>query len=545
MSEAPAIFPKLLVVDNAELAEIAKLGLPAFTPVVIPEQPESLLGFDVVFWPTNTPKNKQRAAQYAEWLLKHQVENDHVRIQIVKPPKFAGPGWSIEHIATDHEQLQTIVSGAKDVYFQTEPERGKPLPALSIVEDAPAIPFSTIKTLESVGVSMSNGKPVMDIDNVARVLRADQFLEKFTYDTFHSRIFTTYFGPRRPMTDSDYIALTITLQRDFGFQRVSKDTVRDAIIHMSKINPSNEPRDWMESLKWDGTKRISKFLDTYMLADPSDYTNAASRNFWISLAARIYRPGCKCDTVLILQGAQGIYKSTMFEIIGGPWYGVATADPEDHVKFAETLQGKLIMELAELVNFTKADAEAIKRLTSIRVDRFRRAYGHDAEDFPRQGIIVGTTNKSQFLTDETGARRFWPVRVHACDRMAMVRDREQLFAEAAVAFRAWESSAATGWEGHDDALGWWAMPASAAEAQEEARLHDELEVEIEPFLADHPEGVTLRQIWVDGLSNGLRAFDRREQMRLGKACRALGFENRVIRREEKTVRIWMPIKPPF
>jgi predicted P-loop ATPase len=239
--------------------------------------------------------------------------------------------------------------------------------------------------------------------------------------------------------------------------------------------------------------------------------------------------------MLILQGEQGRFKSTAFAVIGGPWYAVATADVDDPKAFAETMRGKMILELAELASFGKAESASIKRLVTTQTDRFRASYGRFAEDHPRRCVLVGTTNLRTVHNDETGGRRFWPVWVERADLAALERDRDQLFAEAVHHFKA--------------GAPWWEMPQSALDAQEAARDRDELEPDVEAYLNDHPEGVSLVTVWTDGLGYPPRDFmgKRHEQVRIAKIMRSLQWQRDTAptKIDGKSIRLWRPIQPPF
>jgi putative DNA primase/helicase len=160
---------------------------------------------------------------------------------------------------------------------------------------------------------------------------------------------------------------------------------------------------------------------------------------------------------------------------------------------------------------------------------------------------VGTTNKKSFLQDETGGRRFHPVKIHQTDLDALRRDRDQLYAEAVASFKAWQNSTGTGYLGRVNELGWWVMPALAMEIQEAARQHDELEGEIADYLETHPQGVTLSEIWTDCMSRGLKDFERGHQLRVAKILRVLRWEqnDKPEKVDGKTVRIWRPMDAPF
>lgn len=417
------------------------------------------------------------------------------------------------------EVVPSVPTARLDVSLSTQDDQAELPASLAAIYSTYTIDFN------SKGIAETNA------DNIHRCLsRVPGFTELAHYDEFYE----TMFKPDgTEWTDADTSRLLIRFQRDLGFKRLSTGAVLDGLLVYAHERKRNAPRDWMETLIWDGKARLEAFLPGYMGAEDNEYTRAAGRNWWISMVARIYEPGCKVDTMLILKGEQGRFKSTAFEVIGGPWYAVATADVDDPKAFAETMRGKMILELAELASFGKAEADSIKRLLTDRADRFRASYGRFAADHPRRCVLVGTTNKGVFLSDETGARRFWPVRIDTCDLDALRRDREQLFAEAVHRFKAGES--------------WWDMPVSTLAEQENSRDHDELETQVGDFIEHRNAGVTIHEIWTEGLKFSLQDLKRHEQLRISKILRALRWDMQAkpVKRNGSTVRIWLPMDPPF
>ena len=157
--------------------------------------------------------------------------------------------------------------------------------------------------------------------------------------------------------------------------------------------------------------------------------------FLVSAVARIMDPGCKVDHVPILERQQGIGKSTSLLILTGEaWFSdslpdVGTKDAMDH------LRGKWIVEIAELDAMSRAEDTALKAFITRQVDKFRPAYGRREIEWPRQSVFVGTTNRSVYLKDETGGRRYWPVRCTSINLAALERDRDQIWAEAVHLYR--------------------------------------------------------------------------------------------------------------
>ena len=173
-------------------------------------------------------------------------------------------------------------------------------------------------------------------------------------------------------------------------------------------------KDYLDALpEWDGVGRVDRLLIDYFGAEDNSYSKAVIRKTMVAAVARIYRPGTKFDSVLILNGPQGIGKSTFFAKLAGRWFSdsLTLTDMKDK-SGPEKLQGYWILELGELAGMRKTDVETVKSFISRVDDKYRASYGVNVENHPRQCVIVGSTNtETGFLRDITGNRRFWPVKV--------------------------------------------------------------------------------------------------------------------------------------
>jgi hypothetical protein len=203
---------------------------------------------------------------------------------------------------------------------------------------------------------------------------------------------------------------------------------------------------------------MSTLFENYFNAseDSLDYLRAVSENWLTMLVARAYRPGCKADNMLILEGKQGIGKSRALRVLGGDYYRESKVHDLGGKDFIINMLGSWIYDINELRALKRADHTTIKALLSSEEDTFRLPYGHKDSTFKRTCVIVGTTNESEYLIDSTGARRFWPVKCGYKVEVEMLeRDREQILAEAVVRFKS----------GAD----WWTMPAALADEVTDAR----------------------------------------------------------------------------
>ena len=231
----------------------------------------------------------------------------------------------------------------------------------------------------------------------------------------------------------------------------------ETVAHWARFHPV---RQYLSRLKWDGTARVDRFASTYLGTAPSPYAAAISRCWLISAVARVMRPGCKVDHVLILEGPQGAGKSTAAGILGGQWFTDELSDVGSKDAAMQSL-GAWIIELSELDALSRSDISKMKAFISRSTDRFRPPYGRRVIESNRQCVFVGTTNSEAYLRDETGGRRFWPIKVGRIDRDALRRDRDQIWAEALVRFDRGEQ--------------WWLRPeeTTSAAVEQSARFEED------------------------------------------------------------------------
>lgn len=218
----------------------------------------------------------------------------------------------------------------------------------------------------------------------------------------------------------------------FGFD-ARKDHIIDAVHGLRVENPVHPICAYLDKLKWDGVPRISRLLSTYFSAEDTELHRAMAEKVMVAAVRRVREPGAKFDTILVLEGPQGSGKSQAVALLAGAEYHsdqeILAMDPKAQ---AEALEGVWIFELCELQGLGKADIDKVKAFASRTADRMRPAYARFRETHPRQTIFIGTTNDQQYLRDQTGNRRFWPVKTGKVDLDGLRRDRDQLWAEAAA-----------------------------------------------------------------------------------------------------------------
>lgn len=286
-----------------------------------------------------------------------------------------------------------------------------------------------------------NGKPLPVVANALLALRRDAGLRHaFAFDEMSRQTILFHrigdelapFDPR-VLTDEDVVFACEYLQRA-GLRNIGREVVRDAIAARAREQAFHPVRDYLTQLRWDGQKRVGVWLTTKLGAELTDYTRAVGAMFLISMVARICEPGCKCDHMLVLEGAQGTMKSSACAVLGGPWYSDALPDIGDGKDVSQHLRGKWLIEVGEMHAMSRADTTQLKSFISRQIERYRPSYGRLEVEEPRMCCFIGTTNREAYLRDESGGRRFWPVKTGQINIDSLAEDRDQLFAEAVHLF---------------------------------------------------------------------------------------------------------------
>ena len=278
--------------------------------------------------------------------------------------------------------------------------------------------------------------------NLMLILENDPDLQGFAFNELAGRVEVTGELPwdrpeyNRFWRDVDTSQLIVLLDNRYTvFSDRNVDACFRKVAESRRFHPI---RDYLDSLpEWDGKKRIETLLVNCLQADDTPYVRAVTRKFFAAAVARIYAPGIKFDCMPVLDGAQGIGKSSIFRMLTGPEYYSETlslTDMNDKTG-AEKIQGVWIAEVGELAGMKKADIEKVKAFLSTSDDMYRPSYGRTVESHPRQSVIVATVNGERgYLRDITGNRRFWVVK---CRQQEAVRrfdftpeDRDQIWAEA-------------------------------------------------------------------------------------------------------------------
>jgi putative DNA primase/helicase len=309
----------------------------------------------------------------------------------------------------------------------------------------------------------------------------------------------------------------------------SSPLVAETVEVIARENAFHPVRMYLEGLAWDGTARIDDWLTDLLGAAGNDYTRLVARFFLIGMVKRVMEPGCKFDYCLVLEGRQGMFKSSALRVLGGAWFKDTDLDLQN--KDAMTaLQGAWLYEIAEMDSLTRAEASKQKSFLSRQVDEFRPVYGRREVRLPRQVVFAGTTNSWEWNKDPTGGRRFWPIEVTDVDLQALAAQRDQLFAEALVEYRK-GSPCYPDREQQRELFD----PEQLARQQSEGYV-DALHDWVYARTADFSMAEAVR----DGLQMDYSKLTRDVQTRVGNALKQLGCTR--VERRNGMVRFWY--RPP-
>jgi predicted P-loop ATPase len=342
----------------------------------------------------------------------------------------------------------------------------------------------------------------------------------------------------RSFTDEDYTGLRMQFEQGGAlgrFKPIGRELIRDAVSFVAKESRFDSAIFWLESLKHDGKSRIETFMRDYFGADDTPYTRAVSRYLWTALAGRVLSPGVKADMVPILVGAQGIRKSSgIAAIVPAPEQFAEISLVERDDNLARMMRGKLVGEIAELRGLHGRELEAVKAFITRTHEQWVPKYREHADAYARRTVFIGTTNEDEFLADDTGNRRWLPVKVTNGDPDSIARDRLQLWAEARDLFNAHGVK-------HADAQ------ALAREAHQEHMIHDAWEHAILAWLDECEFGeavprregqFTMHDVLTGALKMDAKAIRRVDEQRAGRVLKGLGFGNRNTRDGLRVKKVW-------
>lgn len=400
--------------------------------------------------------------------------------------------------------------------------------------------------------------PKRGIANTMHVLSCHPSWENvIAYDAFNEQVVKLKAPPTREQdglgcvgewTDTDTARTVAWIASGVGFEP-SAEHVDHAVASVAETRTFHPVRAYLEALKWDGVARCDMLLSRYFGAERSDYVSAVGSRWLVSAVARVMQPGCQADCMLVLEGEQGIGKSTGLEaLFSKQWFADSPVAIGEKDGF-QALRGRWCIEFGELQSFRGRDVTTIKNFVSARSDNYRPSYARRNRTFQRQVIFAGTTNEDAYLGDKSGNRRFWPVRCGKVDVAALHADRDQLWAEAFSRY-------VSGERWHIDTP---ELRAICEQAQESREIDDPWVHTIVRWLEDPTferefgripdrvivsEGLSLSQIMTHALRLSAGELARHDLItRAGHVMQRLGWKPKQLRRDGSRVRLYFPPQP--
>lgn len=273
----------------------------------------------------------------------------------------------------------------------------------------------------------SNGSAYKDMTNAIAVLQHHPYFKgNIKYNEFRQEI--EYKG--RPIEDADYMKIQHFMQKNVDLPGIKRDAIDAAISYYAHENSYDEAKDWLTSLKWDKKPRLLSWIPNTIKTKDDNYHQAIGAHWFTGMIRRIMEPGCLFDYVLVLVGKQGIGKTSLFRIIGGPWYK-AYGGAIDNKDFYLALRGAMLVDLDEGSTLNKSDSIRLKSVITSTHDEYRAPYDRTMKKYPRRFVFSMSTNDTEPLRDVTGNRRYWTIDgAEQIDFKWLQENRDQIFAEA-------------------------------------------------------------------------------------------------------------------
>lgn len=339
-----------------------------------------------------------------------------------------------------------------------------------------------------------------------------------------------------PWTAADTVRLQGWLLRRWAL-KLGPEAVDASLLVAAEAKRIDPVREYLEGLRWDAGARIGRapsqgdegavsWLTTYLGAEDTPYTRHVGRWFMISAVARAYAPGCKVDTVPILEGLQGRKKGTALRALFEPWFSDTPVDVTSKDRFG-SIAGIWCKELAEFDGYRRHEASIMKAFVSSQADKFRPPYARRDIIAPRRSVFVATINPAgEYLQDETGGRRWWPIKVAVTqhiDVIALARDKPLLWAEAR--------------ELYQSHMPWWPIGEEndlCREEQAGRQARDAWEDPISFWLhkPDTSDHVTIGDVLGGALGLEKQKWDQQSQTRAGRCIRLAGWERVQVRERD-------------
>ena len=382
-----------------------------------------------------------------------------------------------------------------------------------------ATPYTRFEVLNKAGIrytTTASGDPKVEPSesNVSAILDVVYPKERMYLDIRNQQ----YIVDGKPVAEAELtniIMPVIQSDKGLGLSKFKKGFIAnglDLLMYERRVDPHIE---MLNSVQWDGIPRIDTFFHRYFRTVNDAYHKMVAKNFWISMAARGLNPGAKVDFMLVLEGKEGINKSSIVRLLGGEYtFAPVKDDLMTNDNELRKMHQAVIVELPELVGLMGRDPRVVKGFLTSVEDDIRPLYGKKSYKHPRGFVFVGTTNDKRFLSFDLGSRRFLPVEIldsKQIDQAGIKADREQLFAEAVHRYKQGEP--------------WWVIPEELlAPIISKKRLVDPVAESIEPIVAGR-RFITTVHIYKDLMLQDLvpKGFSQSTHTRIVNILRAKGF----------------------
>ena len=347
------------------------------------------------------------------------------------------------------------------------------------------------------------------VPNILIIMEKDKrWKKKVWLNEFSNAIYLD----EKPLKDTDYTRIKRWMFKQYGVH-FSTDMIVEATNFIAEQNGKNPLTNWLNSNVWDGVPRMDEWLVRGCGAEDNKLNREIGRRWLIQCVARAMEPGCKADCVLILVGPQGARKSTTFRILGSPEYFCDTPMDIGSSNAYMQIHRAWIYEVAELDSIRRARNSSTKAFLSAQEDTFRLPYARQTVTLKRHTVFCGTTNKAEFITDETGSRRYWPIQVGKMDTDWTEHNRSQLWSEAVVAYKNGEK--------------WYLENETQEELNKQSsdfRQFDPWHEIVERYIRANGLNMSTTDLMEQGLKLEKYQMTRASEMRVGDIMRQLGFD---------------------
>jgi hypothetical protein len=381
--------------------------------------------------------------------------------------------WTMNrnYVPGDEEQARAIVAKANRQGPIGPGTIFAILKQVAIREGAPAVdsPWTTQEIFDRAKIQLSFAKDgsvkVETSESNAAALIGAIFDDKTLY---HDTRTDLYIFKGQSYSDADLVNMFMPMIQSptfgLGLERFRRQSIATGIDVLMASRRKDPHLEYLKSLEWDGVPRIEKFFIDYAGVEDTPYHRIVGKNFWTSLAARGLEPGCKFDSMVVLEGHEGIMKSSLVEAIGGDYtFAPSRRDALDNVDELRKMHQSVIVELPELMGLVNESPEKVKAFLAKPFDHIRALFARKAVKNLRGFVFVGTTNSDKYLSAAMGVRRFWPVRIPKTVKSIKISqlraDRDQLFAEGIHLFK--------------DGYKYWQMPSEYLKELVEDRVVEE------------------------------------------------------------------------